>query len=70
MAWKAGKLVYGIWFKVGTISSGIEITGGPEGLKVGILVYCASHGGKVGTFVYWPYTNVRNIPSPIGIWPL
>ena len=34
-----------------------------------ILVYCTSPGAKVGTLVYWPYTNFRNIPSPIGIWP-
>ncbi len=61
MVWKAGKLVCGIWLKVGRISFGIEITGGPEGLKVGILVYCTSRGAKVGTLVDWPYTKVRNI---------
>ncbi len=54
MVWKAGKLVYGFCLKVGRISFGMKITSGPEGLKVGILVYCTSTGAKVGTLVYWP----------------
>ena len=49
-------------------------TGGPEGLKVGILVYYGSPGVKVGILEYWPiyqlsiytkpnwYINIYNIP--------